>query len=258
MCSRSARCFGATVTVDVTATTVYVERGVSSPMLDNVSPGELVAVFGTVSGTTVTATEVNIWVPRCDHDTPVAAGVVMSAPTNGSFAITSISGARLTVDVTATTNYFERGVSGASLDDVVPGVLVAVFGTTDGTTVTANAVVIAGSLWHGLFGFGRRQHSGHRFGGFGWGRGHPGLGTGCSGASGPSVNGSSGPSGPSGATGPSGSSGPSGAAGPWGPSGASGQGPHGHGHGGHGSCPGRGHGHCRGRHIHRGHGHGAG
>jgi hypothetical protein len=391
--------FGATLTVDVTATTVYAEQGVSSPTLDDVSPGELVAVFGTVSATTVTASEVNIWVPRSDHCRTVAAGVVTSAPTSGSFAITSISGAKLTVDVTATTNYFERGVSSASLDDVVPGVLVAIFGTTDattvtanevviarlmlhghfvtagvvgatptstgftitswggttvtvdvtaatvyaaygashatlddvtkgdfvgvlsmtsgatvtatevfivqpslildlatagivqtsptstgftivawngtivavevtpttayaqygvshatlenvkqgeiiavfgttsGTTVTANEVVIAGSLGHGLFGLGRRHDSGHRFGGFGfgWGRRHPGPGSGCSGASGPSVSGSSGPSGPSGETGRSGSSGPSGASGPWGPSVASGQGPHGHGHGGHGS-----------------------
>jgi hypothetical protein len=57
------------------------------------------------------------------------------------------------------------------------GEIIAVFGTMSGTTVTANEVVIAGSLGHGLFGFGRRHHSGHRFGGFGfgfgWGRRHP-------------------------------------------------------------------------------------
>ncbi len=246
---------GTTVTVDVTATTVYAEYGASHATIDDVTKGDFVGVLSLDSGATVRATEVFIVQPSLILDLATA-GIVRAGPTSTGFTIVAWNRKIVTVDVTPTTAYAEYGVSHATLANVKRGEIIAVFGTTSGTKVTATAVVIAGSLRHGLFGFGRRHHWGHRYGGFGfgWGRRHHGPGSGCSGPSGPSgPSGSSGPSGPSGVTGPSGSSGPSGASGPSGPSGASGQGPDGH--WGHGPCHGSGHGHCRGRHNHRGHGH---
>ncbi|MGD0218875.1 MAG: hypothetical protein ABSC73_00180 [Acidimicrobiales bacterium] len=133
---------GATLTVDVTASTTYVERGVSSPTLADVTQGELVAVFGTLSGTTVTASEVVNWMPRGGGFQPAAAGVVAAPPADNAFPITTRSGVTLTVDVTASTTYAERGVSSPTLADVTQGELVAVFGTISGTTVTASEVGI--------------------------------------------------------------------------------------------------------------------
>jgi len=48
------------VTVDVSSTTTYRDRGVTSPSFANVSVNEHVAVFGTTSSGTVSATSVEI------------------------------------------------------------------------------------------------------------------------------------------------------------------------------------------------------
>jgi hypothetical protein len=52
-----------TVTVKVNGTTTYLDRGVTSPTVANVTTGERVAVFGTESSGVVTATKVAIGVP---------------------------------------------------------------------------------------------------------------------------------------------------------------------------------------------------
>jgi hypothetical protein len=54
---------GTTVTVDVSGSTTYRDRGVSSPTLANVTVGENVAAFGTETSNTVTATSVAIGGP---------------------------------------------------------------------------------------------------------------------------------------------------------------------------------------------------
>ncbi len=174
---------GTTVTVDVTASTTYVERGVSSPSLANVTAGESVAVFGTTSGTTVTATEVVIVPPPPPNRDLATAGVVQPTPSTTGFTILAWNGTTVTVDVTASTTYAEYGVSSPSLANVTAGEFVAVFGTTSGATVTATEVVIAGSKGAGLFGFGQPFHFGRGFGGFGGfgfgrGSGHPSRGFG--------------------------------------------------------------------------------
>ncbi len=174
---------GTTVTVDVTASTTYVERGVSSPSLADVTAGESVSVFGTTSGTTVTATEVVIVPPPPPNRDLATAGVVQPTPSTTGFTILTWNGTTVTVDVTASTTYAEYGASSPSLANVTAGDFVAVFGTTSGTTVTATEVVIAGSKGAGLFGFGQPFHFGRGFGGFGGfgfgrGSGHPGRGFG--------------------------------------------------------------------------------
>ena len=54
---------GTAVTVDVSGTTTYLDPGVTSPTIANVTVGEHVVVFGTESSDTVTATSVAIGNP---------------------------------------------------------------------------------------------------------------------------------------------------------------------------------------------------
>ena len=54
---------GTVVTVNVTSSTTYRDRGVTSPTLANVTVGETVAAFGTDTSNTVSATSVDIGAP---------------------------------------------------------------------------------------------------------------------------------------------------------------------------------------------------
>ncbi len=164
---------GQSVAVVVMSSTTYFERGAPGIALDDLSPGEVVGVFGVMSDGTVTATEVVVCQPRVNRDYATA-GTVQAAPTSSGFTVMTFNGATVTVDVTGTTTYAEYGVSNPTIDDVTQGEFVGVFGTMVGTTVTATEVVIAGSQRQGLFGFGPRLRLGHRFGGFGFGRGQGG------------------------------------------------------------------------------------
>jgi hypothetical protein len=69
---------GATVTVNVSSSTTYRDPSVSSATLANVTVGEQVAVFGTESSDTVTATSVGI-------GNPPAAGKGGPGAGNGPF-----------------------------------------------------------------------------------------------------------------------------------------------------------------------------
>ena len=152
---------GTTVTVDVGTTTSYFDPGVSSPTIANVKAGEHVAVFGTDSSGTVTATRVAIGTPPAGgkggppggHGAPfgtsggpaggppAAVGTVKSVG-NGAFTITGQDGATVTVDVGTTTSYFDPGVSSPTIANVKAGEHVAVFGTDSSGTVTATRVAI--------------------------------------------------------------------------------------------------------------------
>jgi hypothetical protein len=134
---------GSSDTIDVSGSTTYLERGAGTASLDDVQQGDLVAVFGTASGSTVTATEVVIAVPRsAGGQQPAAAGIVQGDPTGDTFTIKVRGGATDTVDVSDSTTYYERGKAGASLSDVTSGELVCVFGSISSGTITASSVVI--------------------------------------------------------------------------------------------------------------------
>jgi hypothetical protein len=72
---------GSTVTVDVGSSTTYTDPGVSSATFANVTVGEHVAVIGTESSNTVTATKVLIGLPPSG----------MAPPGNGSSSSNSTS-----------------------------------------------------------------------------------------------------------------------------------------------------------------------
>ena len=88
--------------------------------------------------------------PPFGGTTPAAVGTVKSVGA-ATFTITTRHGTVVTVDVTGTTTYRDRGVTAPTFADVTVGSHVAVVGTDTSNTVAATNVVIGG--------FG-----GHRFG----------------------------------------------------------------------------------------------
>ena len=144
---------GTKVTVDVSGTTTYVDSAVTTPSLADVKAGDHVAVFGTDTAGTVTATKVAVGGPdRNGHGgpgdsrgfggtPPAASGTVDSVGTN-TFTLSSPDGTKVSVDVGSSTTYTEFGKTSASIADVTVGAHVAVFGTDTANTVTATKVGI--------------------------------------------------------------------------------------------------------------------
>ena len=145
---------GTKVTVDVSGTTTYTDPGVTTPSFTDVKVGDHVAVFGSDSSNTVTATKVALGGPEGDGPggfgghrafggtPPAAVGTVASVGTN-RFVVTSPDGTKVTVDVGSSTSYMEFGKTSASIADVTVGAHVGVFGTDANNTVTATKVGIA-------------------------------------------------------------------------------------------------------------------
>jgi hypothetical protein len=127
---------GQTVTVQVSATTAYTEAGASASLAD-IHPGSIVAVRGSVAGTsaaTINATAIAILLPR-------EAGVVTSV-SGTTITLTGFDGASHTVVVTGQTRYQKAGAS-AALSDVTTGTAIVAEGTLDSSgTLTAVRVLI--------------------------------------------------------------------------------------------------------------------
>jgi hypothetical protein len=129
-----------TVTVDVTGSTTYTERGVTSASFSNVAVGDQVAVYGTSAGTS-TFDAVSVAITQRPAVTGKVAAVTTSP--SDSFTLTARGGQTWTVNVSATTTYSECGVSSPSFSTLAVGNEVAVYGTSTGSnTVDATSVVI--------------------------------------------------------------------------------------------------------------------
>jgi hypothetical protein len=72
---------------------------------------------------------------------PVAVGTVETVGT-GTFAVLTAGGKKVTVEVSSTTTYRDRGVSNPSFADVTVGQHVAVFGSDSSNRVMATTVAI--------------------------------------------------------------------------------------------------------------------
>ncbi len=72
---------------------------------------------------------------------PAAVGTVKSVGSD-SFVLSTARGGTATVEVTTTTTYRDKGLTGASLSDVTVGEHVAVVGSSEDGTVTADTVLI--------------------------------------------------------------------------------------------------------------------
>ncbi|MCU1494318.1 MAG: hypothetical protein JWO62_2082 [Acidimicrobiaceae bacterium] len=128
------------ITVDVTTTTTYAEKGVTSPTLVNVTAGERVSVSGFVTAPgVVDALAVRIFQSSSDLSRHIFTGKVASVGT-GTFTVTRGS-STITVDVTPTTTYADEGVTSPTLANVTGGEKVAVYGDLSSTS-TVNALAV--------------------------------------------------------------------------------------------------------------------
>jgi hypothetical protein len=128
---------GALFTVDVTTSTTFKERGVGSASFSDVCVGAKVRAVGPISpeSNTVAALGVVVIPPRPQHVTGIvslvggstAAGSCGMARTSGQFSV-PWHGQVLTVDVSASTPFAERGVLTPTFADVCVGAKVRVAG----------------------------------------------------------------------------------------------------------------------------------
>ena len=140
-------------TIDVTSSTVFFERGLSSPTFADVCVNEMVGATGTASSGTIAATDVMIWslVPTDFNAFGIVASVngskvagacgVAGAP--GTFTV--IHGRKAfssVVDVTPATTYKEHGVSSPSFANVCVGEAAGAHGTLTGAVLDATRVHI--------------------------------------------------------------------------------------------------------------------
>ena len=157
-----------TYTIDVATTTTFLQRGASSPSFADVCVGDLAGATGTISGTTVAATQVGI-APVIPPQPQGAFGTVTSvngSSATGTCGVPDSAGAftlsgwqstsTFTVDVTTATTFVEPGSSSASFANVCVGELAGATGTVVSGTVTATKVFVAPVVTpptpHGIFG----------------------------------------------------------------------------------------------------------
>ncbi|MGA3184011.1 MAG: hypothetical protein ABSE52_05365 [Candidatus Dormibacteria bacterium] len=149
---------GQTWTVTVTGSTTYTERNVTSPGFANVGVGDNVVVYGTSTGTDA-ATAISVAIMQ----RPVVVGTVSSVTTSpsDSFTVAAWKSQTVTVNVSSSTTYTERGVTSPDFSNVAVGNQVVVYGTSTGSnTVAASSVFIlskpvthpAPSPWAGALG----------------------------------------------------------------------------------------------------------
>jgi Domain of unknown function (DUF5666) len=142
------------VTVEVDSSTRYVAAGIATPGLSTLKVGTTVMVVGTKTTSTIDANLVGIGKPPKGVPTgqrpsaapgmgqaPVVAGTVKSIGST-TFTLSTSTGKTYSVDVSGATKYVDTASSSASFADLKVGTAVGVFGTTDGSTVTASSVAI--------------------------------------------------------------------------------------------------------------------
>ena len=167
-----------TYTISVTGTSTFTKNGVSTT-IGNMNVGDTVLVFGTVSGTNVTATSIRDGVPS-----PNANGMMSSIKGNGEpvigGSVTAVNGSTLTVtnssNVTYTVDAANATITKSNATTTVSGITigdnVVIQGTVNGNSVTASSVIdnganaSTGSIHDGL-GFGHMGGLGGFFGGIG-------------------------------------------------------------------------------------------
>ncbi len=143
---------GTTVTVNVDASTTYLDHDVATPSFSDVVVGSIVAVVGSDTANTVTATKVIIGVPNhrmgghhgppsFGTTPPAAFGKVATVGAN-TFTLTTKDGTTVTANVDGATTYLDPAVPSPSFSDVTVGALVAVFGTDTSNTVAATKVIV--------------------------------------------------------------------------------------------------------------------
>jgi len=146
-------------------------QGASVIPVSTIAVGDRVAVFGAISGTTITATSISdsakpaASAPKSSNGRrmPNFAGVVTSA-TGGSFTFlnharnTSAASTSYAVTTTSATTFLKKK-AGATAADITAGESVVVIGTLDASTntITATKVYIIPATANGKIPFGRKM-----------------------------------------------------------------------------------------------------
>src|SRR5205807_130438 len=135
--------------VNVTTSTAYFARGISSPTFANVCVDEMVGATGTRDNGVITATDVMIWSPVPDDfsafgmvlsvNGSTAAGACGTSGGTGTFTIIKRNASRTIVDVTSNTKFRPKGQSFANV--CVNG-MVGAAGNVSGTDLVADVVRI--------------------------------------------------------------------------------------------------------------------
>ncbi len=151
---------GQMVTVQVSASTTFVQPGTPAASFADVCVGDLAGAVGTSSAGTLTATRVFVEpaeAPRPPFPSSGAIGLVTSvngsstpgtcgtSAAAGSFVVTGRGGQMVTVQVSASTTFVQPGTPAASFADVCVGSLAAAFGTTSQGALSATRVFVARS-----------------------------------------------------------------------------------------------------------------
>jgi len=145
---------GKTFTVNVSPSTTYVDKGVTTPTFANLCVGDIAAAKGTVNGAIVTADKVFVAPPPPPHVPTGAEGIVASVNgvsdpgrcgmtgAAGSFTLTARNNKTFTVNVDTSTPFVDPTVTTPSFANVCVGALVHAKGTVVDTTVTATNVFV--------------------------------------------------------------------------------------------------------------------
>jgi hypothetical protein len=158
----------ATYAVDASGATVT--KGGQASTVSAIAVGDMVAVEGTVSGQSVTATSIRDgamrgmrgvradgdwrrastmpWAsktpPITGNGEPIIGGTV-TAISGSTLTVTPKTGAAYMVTTTSATTFSKRGVTGATLSNVAVGDSVVVQGTVSGQSVAASSVLDQGA-----------------------------------------------------------------------------------------------------------------
>jgi hypothetical protein len=174
---------GTSVTVRVSAKTTYSDAPSGTASFADVKAGARVAAYGTVSGSTVTASRIVIEPAGAAGGSGgfrggFGAGNVGTVKSVGSssFVISTFSGSTVTVDVSGSTTYSERGSTSAKFSDLKAGVRVAVEGSGTSTVKATEVLILPAGNFRGGAGGGFGGGAGGGGGGFGGGAGSGGGG----------------------------------------------------------------------------------
>src|SRR5205823_4879721 len=138
--------------VNVTTSTAYFARGISSPTFANVCVDEMVGATGTRDNGVITATDVMIWSPVPDDFS--AFGMVISvngssasgacgvAGSAGTFTVLGRNASQTIVNVTSTTTFLMKDVASPTFANVCVNEMVGSHGPVSGGTLNADRVRI--------------------------------------------------------------------------------------------------------------------
>src|SRR5579862_5777933 len=143
----------ATTTISVSPSTTFTGRHLTNPTFANVCVDESVGAIGSVVNGVFTASQVKIWSPKVPPTVSMFglvtslngstnSGTCGTAGGSGTFTLMNLHRSQVTVTVTSSTVFFERGVSSPTFANVCVNEMVGATGTGSSTSIAATDVMI--------------------------------------------------------------------------------------------------------------------